>query len=225
MGELLHGEESKSRIRHGLHTAKDGFLLLDVDWHFSKLKLASNGVEDQSRALGNSCSSLSLSRNRSLSPKPESPRIVAEILLKRRKSRLTRLGWHGRAAHPVARVSQNAAYHLVEFQALCTARMARPCELPFLPVFALAECGTANPATCTAVWVFCSARVCSRRIPHGQAIPSHGRVNIRAARVTSFVTCLAPDLRPIDPELAPKPSFTCQDLKYHKQAQPSVKSV
>ncbi|CAL1369287.1 unnamed protein product [Linum trigynum] len=52
MGELLHREESKSRIRHGIHTAKDGFLLLDVDWHFSKLKLASNGVEDQSRHLG-----------------------------------------------------------------------------------------------------------------------------------------------------------------------------
>ncbi|CAL1403578.1 unnamed protein product [Linum trigynum] len=103
--------------------------------------------------------------------------------------------------------------------------MPRPCELPFLPVFALAECGTANPATCTAVWIFCSARVCSRKNSHGQAIPSHGRVNIRVARVTSFVTRLAPDLRPIDPELAPKSSFTCQDLKYHKQAQPSMKSV
>ncbi|CAL1409289.1 unnamed protein product [Linum trigynum] len=103
--------------------------------------------------------------------------------------------------------------------------MARPCGHPLLPVFALAECGTANPATCTAVSILCSARVCSRRNSHGQAIPSHGRVNIRAARVTSFATCLAPELRPIDPELAPKPSFTCQDLKYHKQAQPSVKSV
>ncbi|CAL1411254.1 unnamed protein product [Linum trigynum] len=225
MGELLHGERSKSRIRRGIHTVEDGFLLLDVDRHFAKLKLTSNGDEDQARALGDSCSSLSLSRNRSLSQKLEPPRIVAEILLKRRKSRLTRPGWHGRAAHPVARVSQNAAYHLVEFQALCTARMARPCELPFLPVFALAECGTANPVTCTAMWVFCSARVCSRRIPHGQTTPSHGRVYIRAARVTSFVTCLAPDLHPIDPELAPKPSFTFQDLKYHKRAQPSVKSV
>ncbi|CAL1369257.1 unnamed protein product [Linum trigynum] len=103
--------------------------------------------------------------------------------------------------------------------------MARPCELPFLPVFALAECGTVNPATCTAVSIFCSVSVCSRRLSHGQTTPSHGRVNIRAARVTFFVTCLVPDLHPIDPELAPKPSFTCQDLKYHKQAQPSVKSV
>ncbi|CAL1356747.1 unnamed protein product [Linum trigynum] len=110
--------------------------------------------------------------------------------------------------------------------------MARPCGHPLLPVFALAECGTANPATCTAVSILCSACVCSRQnshgqaiTSHGQAITSHGRVNIRAARVTSFVTCLAPDLHPIDPELAPKPSFTCQDLKYHKQAQPSVKSV
>ncbi|CAL1394217.1 unnamed protein product [Linum trigynum] len=82
MGELLHGEESKSRIRHGIHTAKDGFLLLDVDWHFSKLKLASNGVEDQSRALGNSCSSLSLSRSHSFSPKLESPELWLKICLK-----------------------------------------------------------------------------------------------------------------------------------------------
>ncbi|CAL1410894.1 unnamed protein product [Linum trigynum] len=82
MGELLHGEESKSGIRHGIHTAKDGFRLLDVDWHFSKLKLASNGVEDQSRALGNSCSSLSLSRNRSISQKLESPDLWLKIYLK-----------------------------------------------------------------------------------------------------------------------------------------------
>ncbi|CAL1405769.1 unnamed protein product [Linum trigynum] len=52
MGELLHRERSKSRIRRGIHTVKDGFLLLDVDRHFSKLKLASNGDEDQARALG-----------------------------------------------------------------------------------------------------------------------------------------------------------------------------
>ncbi|CAL1396553.1 unnamed protein product [Linum trigynum] len=52
MGELLHGERSKSRIRRGIHTVKDGFLLLDVDRHFSKLKLAFNGDEDQARALG-----------------------------------------------------------------------------------------------------------------------------------------------------------------------------
>ncbi|CAL1400658.1 unnamed protein product [Linum trigynum] len=72
--------------------------------------------------------------------------------------------------------------------------MARPCGHPLLPVFALTKCGTANPATCTAVSILCSARVCSRQNSHGQAITSHGRVNIRAARVTSFVTCLAPDL-------------------------------
>ncbi|CAL1361323.1 unnamed protein product [Linum trigynum] len=153
MGELLHREESKSRIRHGIHTAKDGFLLLDVDWHFSKLKLASNGVEDQSRALGNSSSSLSLSRNRSLSPKPESHRIVAEILLKRRKSRLTRPGWHGRAAHPVARVSQNASFHLV--------------RIP----------GTLHCQNGTAVWTSPLSRVCSRRMWHGQPGHLHGRVD------------------------------------------------
>ncbi|CAL1385575.1 unnamed protein product [Linum trigynum] len=83
MGELLHREGSKSRNRHGIHTAKDGFRLLDVDRHFSKLKLASNGVEDQSRALGNSCSSLSLSRSRSFSQKLESPFCLAENLLKK----------------------------------------------------------------------------------------------------------------------------------------------
>ncbi|CAL1392659.1 unnamed protein product [Linum trigynum] len=82
MGELLHGERSKSRIRRGIHTVKDGFLLLDVDRHFSKLKLASNDVEDQSRALGDSCSSLSLSRNRFLSQKLESPSVWLKICLK-----------------------------------------------------------------------------------------------------------------------------------------------
>ncbi|CAL1383630.1 unnamed protein product [Linum trigynum] len=61
---------------------KDGFLLLDVDRHFSKLELASNGVEDQARALGDSCSSLSLSRNHSVSLKLESPSVLAEICLK-----------------------------------------------------------------------------------------------------------------------------------------------
>ncbi|CAL1391340.1 unnamed protein product [Linum trigynum] len=82
MGELLHRERSKSRIRRGIHTVKDGFLLLDVDRHFSKLKLASNGVEDQARALGDSCSSLSLSRNRSISQKLESPSVWLKICLK-----------------------------------------------------------------------------------------------------------------------------------------------
>ncbi|CAL1399205.1 unnamed protein product [Linum trigynum] len=82
MGELLHGERSKSRIRRGIHTVKDGFLLLDVDRHFSKLKLASNGDEDQARALGDSCSSLSLSRNRSVSLKLESPSLWLKICLK-----------------------------------------------------------------------------------------------------------------------------------------------
>ncbi|CAL1393529.1 unnamed protein product [Linum trigynum] len=96
MGELLHGERSKSRIRRGIHTVKDGFLLLDVDRHFSKLKLASNGVEDQSRALGDSCSSLSLSRNRSLSPKLESPSLWLKICLKKHQWPKHGRG-HGRA--------------------------------------------------------------------------------------------------------------------------------
>ncbi|CAL1389185.1 unnamed protein product [Linum trigynum] len=82
MGELLHGERSKSRIRRGIHTVRDGFLLLDVDRHFSKLKPSSNGDEDQARALGDSCSLLSLSRNRSISQKLESPSVLAEICLK-----------------------------------------------------------------------------------------------------------------------------------------------
>ncbi|CAL1389521.1 unnamed protein product [Linum trigynum] len=82
MGELLHGERSKSIFRRGNHTVKDGFLLLVVNRHFSKLKPSSNGDEDQARTLGNSCSSLSLSRNRSVSLKLESPSLLAEISLK-----------------------------------------------------------------------------------------------------------------------------------------------
>ncbi|CAL1366761.1 unnamed protein product [Linum trigynum] len=111
MGELLHGEESKSRIRRGIHTVKDGFLLLDVDRHFSKLKLASNGVEDQARALGNSCSSLSLSRNLSLSLKLQSPSVWLKICLKRHQWPKHGRG-HGRAlpqpARALARVNYTA---------------------------------------------------------------------------------------------------------------------
>ncbi|CAL1410893.1 unnamed protein product [Linum trigynum] len=108
MGELLHGEESKIRIRHGIHTAKDGFRLLDVDWHFSKLKLASNGVEDQSRALGNSCSSLSLSRNRSISQKLESPDLWLKICLKHQWPKHGR--GHGRVMPQPARVLASVNY-------------------------------------------------------------------------------------------------------------------
>ncbi|CAL1402432.1 unnamed protein product [Linum trigynum] len=90
MGELLHGERGKSRFRCGNHTVMDGFLLLVVDQHFSKLKPGSNGDEDQARALGNSCSSLSLSRNRSVSLKLGTLFSSAENWLKTRKSRLTR---------------------------------------------------------------------------------------------------------------------------------------
>ncbi|CAL1379101.1 unnamed protein product [Linum trigynum] len=82
MGELLRGERSKSRFRCRNHTVKDGFLLLVVDQHFSKLKPGSNGDEDQARALGNSCSSLSLSRNRFVSLKLKSTSLLAEICLK-----------------------------------------------------------------------------------------------------------------------------------------------
>ncbi|CAL1410485.1 unnamed protein product [Linum trigynum] len=108
MGELLHGEESKSRIRHGIHTAKDGFRLLDVDWHFSKLELASNGVEDQSRALGNSCSSLSLSRNRSISQKLESPSVWLKICLKGHQPKHGR--GHGRVMPQPARALASVNY-------------------------------------------------------------------------------------------------------------------
>ncbi|CAL1359727.1 unnamed protein product [Linum trigynum] len=109
MGELLHGEESKSKIRRGIHTVKDGFLLLDVDWHSSKLKLASNGVEDQSRALGDSCSSLSLSRNRFLSQKLESPSLWLKICLKRHQWPKHGRG-HGRALPESALASARVNY-------------------------------------------------------------------------------------------------------------------
>ncbi|CAL1369625.1 unnamed protein product [Linum trigynum] len=109
MGELLHGERSKSRIRCGIHTVKDGFLLLDVDWHFSKLKLASNSDEDQARALGDSCSSLSLSRNRSVSLKLESPSVLAEICFKGHQWPKHGRG-HGRVMPQPARVLARVNY-------------------------------------------------------------------------------------------------------------------
>ncbi|CAL1394288.1 unnamed protein product [Linum trigynum] len=109
MGELLHGERSKSKIKRGIHTVKDGFLLLNVDRHFSKLKLASNGDEDQARALGDSCSSLSLSRNRSVSLKLESPSVLAEICLKRHHWAKHGRG-HGRALPQPARALASVNY-------------------------------------------------------------------------------------------------------------------
>ncbi|CAL1375952.1 unnamed protein product [Linum trigynum] len=83
MGKLLHGERSKSRFRCGNHTVKDGFLLLVVNRHFSKLKPGSNGDEDQARALGNSGSSLSLSKYPSVSLKLGTPFSFSSNLPKR----------------------------------------------------------------------------------------------------------------------------------------------
>ncbi|CAL1401548.1 unnamed protein product [Linum trigynum] len=124
-------------------------------------------------------------------------------------SRLTWAGPHGRVAFPVARVTSKRCVSIS-----CTS-------------------GFLHGQGHTAVWITLPGRVKPRIIPHGQTTPSHGRVDIRAsrvkartishgqsghlhgrvscgcARVASFSTCLAPDLRPIDPELAPKPSFTC----------------
>ncbi|CAL1394820.1 unnamed protein product [Linum trigynum] len=106
MGELVHGERSKSRFRCGNHTVKDVFLLLGVDRHFSKLKPGSNGDEGQARALGNSCSSLSLSRNCSVSLKLESPHLWLEIGLKPENP-----DSHGCVTPPAAHVAlQNAAF-------------------------------------------------------------------------------------------------------------------
>ncbi|CAL1354876.1 unnamed protein product [Linum trigynum] len=90
-----------------------GFLLLDVDRHFSKLKLASNGDEDQARALGDSCSSLSLSRNRSVSLKLESPSVLAEICLKGHQWQKHGRG-HGRVMPQPARALARVNYTATE---------------------------------------------------------------------------------------------------------------
>ncbi|CAL1398477.1 unnamed protein product [Linum trigynum] len=92
MKKLLHGERSKSKLRCRNHAVKDGFLLLVVNRHFSKCEPSSNGDEDQARALGNSGSSLSLSRNCSVSLKLGTPSPLLKIGLEPRKSRLTRPG-------------------------------------------------------------------------------------------------------------------------------------
>ncbi|CAL1379748.1 unnamed protein product [Linum trigynum] len=84
-------------------------LLLDVDRHFSKLKLASNGVEDQARALEDSCSSLSLSRNRSLSLKLQSPSVWLKICLKGHHWPKHGRG-HGRALPQPARALASVNY-------------------------------------------------------------------------------------------------------------------
>ncbi|CAL1377688.1 unnamed protein product [Linum trigynum] len=146
MGELLHRERSKSRIRRGIHTVKDGFLLLDVDRHFSKLKLPSNGVEDQARELGDSCSLLSLSRNRSVSLKLESPSLWLKICLKGHQWPKHDRG-HGRALPQPARALASVNYTasaMGETRACFGEDMAvlwltRPC---FQPVFLADICHT-----------------------------------------------------------------------------------
>ncbi|CAL1369471.1 unnamed protein product [Linum trigynum] len=140
MGELLHGEESKSRIRRGIHTVKDGFLLLDVDWHSSKLKLASNGVEDQSRALGDSRSSLSLSRNFSISLKLESPSLWLKICLKKHQRPKHGRG-HGRALPEPARASARVNYTASSGEKHGRAsRWTRPCFGGTRPCFGARVC-------------------------------------------------------------------------------------
>ncbi|CAL1401938.1 unnamed protein product [Linum trigynum] len=75
---------------------KDDNLLLALNRIFSKLKPGSNGDEDQARALGNSGSSLSLSKNRSISLKLGTPSPLAQICLKGRPWEKHGRG-HGRA--------------------------------------------------------------------------------------------------------------------------------
>ncbi|CAL1412106.1 unnamed protein product [Linum trigynum] len=157
MGELVHGERSKSRIRREIHTVKDGFLLLDVDRHFSKLKLASNGVEDQSRALGDSCSSLSLSRNRSPSQKLESPSVWLKICLKRHQWPKHGRG-HGRALPQTAR----AWLGLITWP-LCWCKHGR----------ALGEHARALVEHARAL------------VEHARALGGHGRALVKHARVLS----------------------------------------
>ncbi|CAL1393472.1 unnamed protein product [Linum trigynum] len=77
-----------------------------------------------------------------------------------------------------------------------------------LPVSAHGKSHTARSLRHTAVCIVRAGRVCSRQNSHGQKYELHGRVICGCARVASFVTCLAPDLRPIDPKLAPESPFT-----------------
>ncbi|CAL1407063.1 unnamed protein product [Linum trigynum] len=81
-GKTTPWREKQKQIQMRKHTVKDGFLLVVVNRHFSKLKPGSNGDEDQARALGNSGSSLSLSRNCSVSLKLGTPSLSAQIFLK-----------------------------------------------------------------------------------------------------------------------------------------------
>ncbi|CAL1406330.1 unnamed protein product [Linum trigynum] len=91
---------------------------------------------------------------------------------------------HGRVAYPVARVRSKRS-------------VSNNCTSGYLH-------GQGH----TAVWLTQSARVKPRIIPHGHIAHSHGRVGFICAYVAYSATLHASDLRPIDPELALKPSFT-----------------
>ncbi|CAL1371071.1 unnamed protein product [Linum trigynum] len=104
MRKLLHGERSKSKLRCRNHAVKDGFLLLVVNRHFSKCEPISNGDEDHARALGNSGSSLSLSRNCFLSLKLRTLILWLQIGLKTQNFPTHTARPHGRVTSPATRV-------------------------------------------------------------------------------------------------------------------------
>ncbi|CAL1403202.1 unnamed protein product [Linum trigynum] len=179
-------------------------MMISTPRTISKLDL----MKPSSKIASRMCSSYFLSLGLCFCSKSPILPLAARNWVKTRKSRLTRAGPHGRVAYPVARVSQNDAFHLVQFSGFSHGQSGMAvCDF-HLPVFALGKTRTAKPLLHTAVCVVRAGRVCSRTISHGQKYELHGRVICGCARVASFVTCLAPDLRPIDPKLAPEPTFT-----------------
>ncbi|CAL1387752.1 unnamed protein product [Linum trigynum] len=115
---------------------------------------------------------------------------------------------HGRVRYPVARVrskrrvSNNCTSGYLHGQGhtavwLTLSARVKPRRIPH-----------GHNATSHGRVGFIPARAKARRIPHGQIGYLHGRVGFVCARVASSVTRRVSDLRPIDPELAPKPSFT-----------------
>ncbi|CAL1410999.1 unnamed protein product [Linum trigynum] len=161
----------------------------------------------------NALKSPSLSRVRPLGvwdPKTQLPPPLARIWVKNSHSRLARPGCTAVHITILAVHLKTRRINSLNLSQLARPNwsLARPCVATHNPVRAHAQSRTAKLVTCTAVRGHAQSRACPRTIPHGQTGQLHGRAGCGCARATSSEPRHASDPRPIDPRLAPKPSFT-----------------
>ncbi|CAL1381432.1 unnamed protein product [Linum trigynum] len=122
-------------------------MMISTPMTISKLDL----MKPSSKMASRVCSSSFLSLELCFCSKSPIPSLAARNWVKTRKSRLTRARPHGRVAYPVARVSQNAALHLVRSLGFSHGQSGTAVFDFHLPVSALGKSHTARPLLNTAV--------------------------------------------------------------------------